>query len=241
MRFRPKAPTSRAALSDLTRITRCVIVPPVMQRLITRHTNRKLYDPTSKRYVSLSDIAALVVAGHSVKVVEHPNAEDATPRILALALVDLIKRRAQSLPAGLMETLVRLAGGARSLPRTAVQEPLKGLAQRARLEAETIATRLVTRGRLGIEEALHLRKEVEDAIHAGVLAAETAARNPLPSLRPGRAVRTIAGLARELKSLESMVASPATMTMTITKARPPKPARRPRSTRSIPSSPKSRS
>ena len=171
-----------------------------MPRLITRHANRKLYDPTAKRYVSLADIVDLVVAGESVRVVEHPGGEEATPRILAQALVDLVKRRAQSLPAGLMETLLRLAGGAR-LPSPEVA-PIKDLAERARREAEAIAARLVARGRLGIEEALHLRKEVEAAIHHGVQAAETAAR-------PGRAVTTIAGLARELKALETIVARPA--------------------------------
>jgi polyhydroxyalkanoate synthesis regulator protein len=179
-----------------------------MPRLITRHTNRKLYDPTARRYVSLANIADLVIGGESVRVVEHPSGLDATPRILAQALVDLIKRRAQSLPGGLMETLVRLAGGARPLAPAETSAQIKGFARRARQEAETIATRLVTRGRLGIEEALHLRKEVEGAIHRGVQAAETATRKPIDALRPGRAARTIAGLARELKALETMVATP---------------------------------
>lgn len=177
-----------------------------MPRLITRHTNRKLYDPTAKRYVSLADLVDLLVAGDSVKVVEHPSGEDATPRILAQALVDLVKRRARSLPEGLMESLLRLAGGAKAPTQSKATAPLKDLADRARREAEAIATRLVNRGRLGIEEALHLRKEVEAAIHRGVQAAEAATRKPIQALRPGRAVRTIAGLARELKALETMVA-----------------------------------
>jgi hypothetical protein len=188
-----------------------------MNRLITRHTNRKLYDPTAKRYVSLADIVDLVVAGDSVRVVEHPGGFDATPRILAQALVDLVKRRAQSLPEGLMETLLRLAGGSR-LPQVPAPAPIKDLAGRARKEAEAIATRLVARGRLGIEEALHLRKEVEQAIHSGVQAAEAATLKPISALRPGRAVLTIASLARELKSLETFVARPA-------------PARRPKAAR----------
>jgi len=177
-----------------------------MPRLITRHANRKLYDPTAKRYVSLADIVDLVVSGQSVQVVEHPGGEDATPRILAQALVDLVKRRARSLPSGLMETLLRLAGGAKLPPPEAT--PIKELAERARKEAEVIALRLVARGRLGIEEALHLRQEVEAAIQSGVEAAEATARRPIPALQPGRAVRTIAGLARELKALETIVARP---------------------------------
>ena len=172
-----------------------------MNRVITRHTNRKLYDSTAKRYVSLADIVDLVVQGESVRVIEHPGGEDSTSRILAQALVDLVKRRAPSLPPGLMETLLRLAGGAR-LPQSEPRAPVKVLADRARKEAEAIATRLVARGRLGIEEALNLRKEVETAIHNGVQAAESA------TLRPGRAVTTIAGLARELKALETIVSTP---------------------------------
>ncbi|MBK5254754.1 MAG: hypothetical protein JJE39_01845 [Vicinamibacteria bacterium] len=179
-----------------------------MLRLITRHTNRKLYDPTARRYVSLADIADLVIGGDSVRVIEHPSGVDATPRILAQAMVDLVKRRAQALPVGLMETLVRLTGGSKVLVTAEGSTAIKGLAERARKEAETIATRLVTRGRLGIEEALHLRKEVEEAIHRGVQAAENASRKPIDALRPGQAVRTIAGLARELKALETMVTKP---------------------------------
>lgn len=196
-----------------------------MQRIITRHSNRKLYDAADKRYVSLSDIVALVVAGDSVKVVERPSGADATPRIMAQALLDLVKRRAQSLPQGLMETLVRLAGSARPLPSMEVKAPIliKDLAERARKEAETIATRLVARGRLGIEEALHLRKEVEAAIHDGIQAAGAATRAPLDALQPGRSVRTIAGLARELKALEAIVTEPAQLTsknLTKKKTRP---------------------
>lgn len=179
-----------------------------MNRLITRHQNRKLYDPSAKRYVSLADLVGLVVQGDSVRVVEHPGGEDATTRILAQALVDLVKRKAESLPAGLMESLLRLAGGSR-LTETEHPSAVRELATRTRHEAEAIATRLVSRGRLGIEEALHLRKEVEDAIHRGVAAAGAATRKPIAAFRPGHAVRTIGGLARELKALETIVAQPA--------------------------------
>jgi len=196
-----------------------------MNRLITRHTNRKLYDPTAKRYVSLADIVDLVVSGQSVRVLEHPGGEDSTSRVLAQTLVDLVKRQASSLPPGLMETLVRLAGGARLPQPQPESAPVKALADRARKEAEAIATRLVARGRLGIEEALNLRKEVEAAIHSGVEAAEATA------LRPGRAVTTIAGLARELKALETIVSRPGTVNV----------PRKPRAAKPAAPSPKPRS
>ena len=176
-----------------------------MQRVITRHSNRKLYDSTDRRYVALADIVSLVVDGHSVRVVEHPSGRDATVRILAQALVDLIGRRAESIPASLMETLLRLAAGARLPAPQTTGAPLRDLAGRARQEAEAIATGLVSRGRLGIEEALKLRKEVESAIHNGVQAAETATRRQMAALGPGRTARTIEGLERELKALEAIV------------------------------------
>lgn len=179
-----------------------------MPRLITRHQNRKLYDPTAKRYVALGDIVSLLVGGDSVRIIEHPSGDDATARILAQALVDLVKRRAKAIPEGLMETLVRLAGGGRAIPLGEASAAARDLGARASQQAEAIAARLVTRGRLGIEEALHLRKEVEDAIHSGMRAAETAARRPIEALRPGRDVSTIASLARELKSLETLVITP---------------------------------
>jgi hypothetical protein len=131
---------------------------------------------------------------------EQRTGQDATARVLAQALVDLVKRRAESLPASLMESLVRLAGGG-SLETPAPQAPARDLAAVARREAERIAADLVARGRLGLEDALGLKRDVENSLARGVDARRALSQKPF-ELRPGRAIRSLSGLGDELVALQ---------------------------------------
>lgn len=175
-----------------------------MIRTIARHSNRKLYDAKGRRYVTLEDIVALVVAGETVRVREHASGHDATARVLAQALVDLVKRRAESLPASLMESLVRLAGGGSletpaSAPKATASRDLAAVARR---EAERIASDLVGRGRLGLEDALGLKRDVENALARGVESLRALSQKPF-ELRPGRAIRSLSNLGEELAALQT--------------------------------------
>ena len=61
-------------------------------RVIRRYANRKLYDATESRYVTLQDVEALVSRGIEVRVVDNRTGEDVTQTALAQILCDAGRR-----------------------------------------------------------------------------------------------------------------------------------------------------
>jgi polyhydroxyalkanoate synthesis repressor PhaR len=55
-------------------------------RTIKRYANRKLYDTTDSKYVTLADIGALAQAGELLSVVDNKSKSDITLQTLALAI-----------------------------------------------------------------------------------------------------------------------------------------------------------
>jgi polyhydroxyalkanoate synthesis repressor PhaR len=62
--------------------------------LIHKYANRKLYDTTTSRYVTLAGIWSLVCAGHDVKVIEHDTGRDLTSAVLSQIVAGQEKRSA---------------------------------------------------------------------------------------------------------------------------------------------------
>ena len=58
------------------------------QRLIKKYANRRLYDASQSRHITLDDIRTLVVAGVRVKVIEDKTNEDITRAILLQVIAD---------------------------------------------------------------------------------------------------------------------------------------------------------
>lgn len=131
---------------------------------IRRYGNRKLYDTVSRRYVTLDELGALAAAGTEIEVVDQRTGEDLTSVTLAQILLEGLKQRAASIPRPLLVRLVRLSYGDNALHDWSPQHA----AERVRHEAERIASELIARGRLSIEEALALRQEITTTLH-GVL------------------------------------------------------------------------
>ena len=81
----PRKPQARG----LTGITQCVIFIGTMnQRLreIVRYRNRKLYEKSERRFVTLDDIARSVAQGDRIRVIAADTGDDITARILSRAL-----------------------------------------------------------------------------------------------------------------------------------------------------------
>jgi polyhydroxyalkanoate synthesis repressor PhaR len=129
-------------------------------KLIRRYDNRKLYDPEDRRYVTLSDLARMVSEGRDVRVVDQASGEDLSGVVLAQVVLEILKERTAAIPRQVLTRLIRLAARPGTRWTTTVAET----AGRAREEAERIATALVNRGRLSLEEALGLRQEIADSL-----------------------------------------------------------------------------
>ncbi len=85
---------------------------PAEPRLIRRYANRKLYDVRTSAYVALEDLAALVRAGETVRVVDTATGGDITAQTLTQVILDEGRRGPSLLPAELLHQALRRGGRA---------------------------------------------------------------------------------------------------------------------------------
>ena len=106
-------------------------------RLIRRYENRKLYDVAARRYVSIEDLARLIVGGEDVHVEDRGTGEDITSVVLAQVVLDRVREKGDSVPRQVLTRLIRLGAG----PVSAWAEwDGQEAAARARAEAGTTTT-----------------------------------------------------------------------------------------------------
>ena len=80
------------------------------ERLIKKYANRRLYDASQSRHITLEDIRNLVVAGVRVKVIEDKTHEDITRLVLLQVIADQEQFGRPILSTALLETLIRFYG-----------------------------------------------------------------------------------------------------------------------------------
>jgi polyhydroxyalkanoate synthesis repressor PhaR len=80
------------------------------ERLIKKYTNRRLYDASQSRHITLDGIRNLVVAGVRVKVIEDKTNADITRLILLLVIADQEQFGRPILSRPLVEAWFRLYG-----------------------------------------------------------------------------------------------------------------------------------
>jgi polyhydroxyalkanoate synthesis repressor PhaR len=178
-------------------------------RLIRRYGNRQLYDPASRRYVTLEELAALIAAGHELCVVDQKTGQDLTNPTLALVLLEEMRRGAGRIPRQVLTRLIRLANGPASAWNS-WPEP-QDAAGRAREEAERIVTRLLGRGRLSLDDAVALRHELGQMVHRRVSEAQSGVEARLRSLvekGEGVAGRSLEAIRGGLSRFESYIEPP---------------------------------
>jgi polyhydroxyalkanoate synthesis repressor PhaR len=81
-------------------------------RLIKKYSNRKLYDTSSRRYITLERIGELVRTGENIRVVDRSNGEDLTAVTLSQVVLDNERKRHGAVPEQLLQQLVRNPGEA---------------------------------------------------------------------------------------------------------------------------------
>ena len=80
------------------------------ERLIKKYANRRLYDASQSRHITLEDIRKLVIAGQRIKVVEDKTNEDITRLILLQVIADQEQFGRPILSTQLLESLTRFYG-----------------------------------------------------------------------------------------------------------------------------------
>lgn len=81
------------------------------KRVIKRYSNRKLYDTTDSRYVTLQQIGEMVRRGDDVQIIDNKTKEDKTEATLALILSEDLKNKPRSVPLSTLRTLIQERGG----------------------------------------------------------------------------------------------------------------------------------
>lgn len=74
--------------------------------VIRKYPNRRLYDTSSRRYVNLDDVAALVRKGRDFQVVDAKTGEDLTRVVLTQIIVEDAKGQPAGLPLELLRQLI---------------------------------------------------------------------------------------------------------------------------------------
>ncbi len=131
------------------------------ERLVKRYGNRKLYDVAARRYITLDELAAEIGRGAEIHVVDQKTGEDLTTTVLAQIVLEGLKARTASIPRHVLTRLIRL--GTAPAAAWADWNPQQAAA-RAREEAERIASGLIARGRITLEEALALRHDIAQSV-----------------------------------------------------------------------------
>jgi polyhydroxyalkanoate synthesis repressor PhaR len=82
------------------------------ERLIKKYANRRLYDSSQSRHITLSDIRALIVKGEKIKVVEDRTGHDITRHILLQVIAEQEQFGRPILSTKVLEAIIRFYGNA---------------------------------------------------------------------------------------------------------------------------------
>lgn len=94
--------------------------------LIKKYTNRKLYDLSRSRYITLEEVAALIKEGKQVKVVDATSNEDLTNVTLAQIILEEEKRK-NLLPVSFLHQLIKYGESLQSIFQKQLASSLEAL------------------------------------------------------------------------------------------------------------------
>jgi len=126
----------------------------MVEYIIKKYPNRKLYDTKEKKYVNLSGISRLIREGAEVKVIDNENKEDVTSLILARIIVEQEKSKKIMLPS-ILSPLKILKTGGEDMFKFGKKMFLAslGILSLTRERANEIAQELIKKGELSQSES----------------------------------------------------------------------------------------
>lgn len=156
-------------------ITQCVkigVMGEPTTHLIRKYANRKLYDTTTSRYVTLAAIWTLVCTGHDVRVVDHDTGRDLTSAVLSQIVASQEKRSSivptasEASPGRHPETLLDYLRRTLRRPAAAVSDEV----ERRRGDLEELVELTVARALEGLQiptrrDLARLRERVDALEH----------------------------------------------------------------------------
>ncbi len=126
-----------------------------MPTIIKRYPNRKLYDTTRKKYITLDGINGLIHEGETLQVVDHISGEDITAITLSQVIFENEKKKSGYLPHTVLAGLIQSGGTTLHNLRREIGNTLESLSN-VDEEIERRVGVLVDRGELTREQAEEL-------------------------------------------------------------------------------------
>ena len=80
------------------------------ERVIKKYANRRLYDSTGSRHVTLDDIRKMIVSGDKVKVIDDKSGEDLTRAVMLQVISEQEQFGTPVLSLELLESIIRFYG-----------------------------------------------------------------------------------------------------------------------------------
>jgi len=105
--------------------------------LIKRYANRKLYDQSRSRYVTLEELGELIRGGREIRVADAVSGEDLTSLTLAQIILDKARGRRSVLPASFLHQLIKHGEAWQEFAQQSLQASLSGIVESQR-EAERV-------------------------------------------------------------------------------------------------------
>ena len=157
-----------------------------MGRLVKRYGNRKLYDTSESRYVTLEEIARWVKAGEDVKILENDSGEDLTAVTFAQIILEEERRKNGLLPLRVLRDIIQHGEAA-----------LQGLGAAVDRGMEAIRTAPGRAGLVQVSDRLgQMQKQMEETIRRSVERVTT-----LPAFQ-----KEMRRIERSIRALEARIA-----------------------------------
>jgi polyhydroxyalkanoate synthesis repressor PhaR len=160
-----------------------------MPRLVKRYGNRKLYDTSESRYVTLDEIARWVRAGEEVKILENDTGDDLTAVTFAQIILEEERRKSGLLSLPVLREIIQHGEAA-----------LQGIAATVDRATEAIRSAPASAGRRVQEEVGerlgHLGRLLDDTVRSSVERVTS-----LPAFQ-----KEMRRIERSIKALEARIA-----------------------------------
>jgi polyhydroxyalkanoate synthesis repressor PhaR len=166
-----------------------------MPRLVKRYSNRKLYDTSESRYVTLDEIARWVKAGEDVKIVENESGEDLTAVTFAQIILEEERKKNGYLSLPLLRNLIQHGEAALQNLAATVEssmEAIRNVPERARERVQELTS---VSDRLG-----ELQRRLDDVVRRSV---EAVTSHPTFQQEMRRIERTMQALEARVGRLRS--------------------------------------
>jgi polyhydroxyalkanoate synthesis repressor PhaR len=160
------------------------------ERLIKKYANRRLYDASVSRHVTLDDIRELIIKGEKIRVVEDKSGEDITRLILLQVIAEQEQFGRPILSTPLLESIIRFYGNGlhefmgRYLERSVeafTQQQQSVQSQLAQLMQQTPMSAMAELARQNLEAWQKMQAAVFNNIGAGTPPSAPPAAAPPPA------------------------------------------------------------